>query len=374
MKTPLYEAHKKAGARMVDFAGWEMPVQYIGISQEHRHVRQKVGLFDVSHMGEIEIRGPQALEAVNYLTTNNVPSLKDGEAQYSVLLNEQGKTIDDLIIYRRAHDNFFLCVNASNKPKDLAWIQDKTEKKFGNQAIVEDVSSRYGLLAIQGPLALSVVEKLSSVQLSAMKPFSFLEISLKGDSPKGIPVLLSRTGYTGEDGFEIFVPWEKTALLWETLMEAGRSEGIAPIGLGARDTLRVEMKYSLYGHEIDETTNPLEASLGWIVKLDKGNFIGKDELIKIREKGVLRKLVSFLMKDSGIPRQGYSLFKDSTQIGVVTSGTLSPSLEKAIGIGYVTPSLSKVGTEIEVDIRGQKKKAEIVIAPFYRRRENHDIS
>ncbi|MBI1908731.1 MAG: glycine cleavage system aminomethyltransferase GcvT [Deltaproteobacteria bacterium] len=371
MKTPLYEIHKSLKARIVDFAGWEMPVQYTSIMEEHRHVREKAGLFDVSHMGEITIKGKKALEAIQFLTTNDVRTLKDGDAQYTLLLNHEGNTLDDLIVYRRGPEDFFLCVNASNTIKDFEWMKKIAASRFEGVTI-EDKSSSYGLLAIQGPLALSIMEKISPVEPSAMKPFSFIELSLRGGSPKGgspggIPVLLSRTGYTGEDGFEIFTPWEKTVDLWNLLMESGRKEDLRPIGLAARDTLRIEMKYCLYGHEINESTNPFEAGLGWVVKLDKGDFIGKEELVS-KQKGIERKLVCFLMKETGIPRQGYSLHSEASPIGVVTSGTFSPSLEKPIGIGYVTLSRAKTGTQIAVDIRGQKKRAEIVTAPFIRKK------
>jgi len=363
-KTPLFDLHKKQGGKVVDFAGWYLPVSYQGIRQEHVAVRQKAGLFDVSHMGEIEVAGVGAKEFLQQITTNDINSLKDGDSQYSLLLNEEGGILDDVIVYRRSDDNFFLCVNASNTDKDTAWMEQQAS---GFQKVtITNQSARYGLIAIQGPKAISIVEKMTSIQLAALKRFSFVEGGLQG-----VPTLLSRTGYTGEDGFEIFTPWDKTEMLWKALLEAGQKEGLIPVGLGARDTLRVEMKYPLYGHEIDTTTSPLEAGLEWTVKLDKGNFIGKESLIQLKNKGVSRKLICLMMNEPGIAREGYSLYsvdpKQTNPIGKVTSGTFSPSLEKGIAIAYVEALHSTIDTELMVAIRDKKRLAKIVPSPFYRK-------
>ncbi|MDO8643633.1 MAG: glycine cleavage system aminomethyltransferase GcvT [bacterium] len=360
--TPLYKWHQEAGGRIVDFAGWKMPVYYTTIIKEHLQTRSHAGLFDISHMGFVELSGPEAGNALQFLTTNNVAVLKNGQAQYSLLLNEAGTIIDDIIVYRRAENDFRICVNASNTDKDFEWIQ-KQGSRFNVHAV--NHSDQTGLIALQGPKAAVIFQKVSPIQLEAVPRFSFIEIEIEK-----IPLFVARTGYTGEDGFEIFCPWDQTKTLWQILLEAGKNEGLVPVGLGARDTLRVEMKYSLYGHEIDDSTNPYEAGLGWVVKLDKGNFIGKEKLTRIKDKGIERKLVCLEMKEAGIARQGFSLHSSDDnleKIGQITSGTFSPSLEKAIAIGYLKKEFSENGTRVKILIRKDYKEAEVVPAPFYKK-------
>ena len=357
-KTPLYEEHLKLGARMVEFAGWEMPIQYTGIIDEHQAVRTHAGLFDVSHMGEIEFTGPDALDCINYLTANNADSLSNGQAQYSILLNEKGTVIDDIIVYRLANERFLMVVNASNMEKDFKWVSSKTK---GNVKIT-DRSNDYALIAFQGPLAATILNELTDIDLNIIPPFNFKEGAVCGQEN----CIIARTGYTGENGFEIYTPPSAAPSIWQGILEKGKPQGVKPIGLGARDTLRMEMKYSLYGHEITDETNPLEAGLGWVVKLDKPqDFIGKETLLKIKEEGLKRKLVGFKMQERGIPRTGCDIIADNKKIGFVTSGTMSPSLKEAIGLGYVPLEYSRQGSNIWVDIRGAQRQAIIVKTPFY---------
>ncbi len=359
-KTPLYDEHVRLGARIVDFAGWEMPVQYTGVIDEHRAVRAAAGLFDVSHMGQLEITGPGATEAVQYLTTNDVRKMTDGRAQYSILCNERGTVVDDIIVYRFSPTRYMLVVNASNAAKDFAWCRSHLK---GNAAI-RDKSDEYALIAFQGPLAAKILSNFTDYDLPSMISYHFGEGKVAGKS-----AIIARTGYTGEDGFEIFTAPADAVHVWQALLEKGKGMGVAPAGLGARDTLRMEMKYSLYGHEITEETNPLESGLGWVVKLDTpDDFIGKAALVDVKKKGLSRALVGFKMQDSGIPRQGYPIIVAGKQAGIVTSGTMSPSLEYAIGIGFVPRESSALGTEISVDIRGRARKATIVETPFYRKK------
>lgn len=358
-KTPLYDEHLKAQARMVEFAGWNMPIQYKGLKDEHLCVRTNVGLFDVSHMGEIRFRGPQALETLEWLTTNDVAKLNNGEAQYSLLPNAEGGLVDDIIVYcLEKNSDYLVCVNAANKDKDFAWM---TKNNKGAQ--ITDQSTEWGQIAVQGPKALALMDQVLGVKVSELKPFTFLQTTFAGAE-----VIVARTGYTGEDGGEIFIEAPATAHLWQSLLESGAQWGVQPIGLGARDTLRTEMKYSLYGHEIDDTTNPYEATLGWVVKPTKKDFIGKSIILAQREKGLTRGLVGFKMLDKGIPRQGYELYSASGEkIGKVTSGTHSPSLDEPIGIGYVATPYVAEGSEIFVDIRGRKVKAKVCKTPFLSR-------
>lgn len=359
-KTPLYEEHLKLGARMADFAGWQMPIQYTGIIDEHVAVRTHAGLFDVSHMGEFEFTGPDALECVNYLTANNAAALVDGQAQYSILLNEEGTVIDDVIVYRLTNEHFLMVVNASNIEKDFGWV---TSKAKGNVKIANK-SDDYALIAFQGPLAAPILSKLTDINLQTVSTFHF-KTGTVCDQKKCI---IARTGYTGEDGFEIYTAPQSAPTIWQGILEQGKPQGVKPVGLGARDTLRLEMKYSLYGHEISDETNPLEAGLGWVVKLDKKcDFIGKKALMKIKEEGLKRKLVGFKMLERGIPRQGCDIMANDKKIGFVTSGTMSPSLKEAIGMGYVPLEYSKEGSKIWVDIRGAQRQAIIVKTPFYKR-------
>lgn len=355
-KTPLAAAHEKLGARMVDFAGWWMPVQYVGVKEEHLTVRNAGGLFDVSHMGEIRFKGPQALATLEWLTTNHVSKLENNEAQYSLLPNDQGGLVDDIIVYcLEKNQDYLVCVNASNKDKDLAWML-----KHNKGADITDESEHWGQIAIQGPLALELCDKIFTSSVSAMKAFT----THKGKY-KGFDIIIATTGYTGEKGCEVFIEKSGAEVLWNDLVEQGSALGIKPIGLGARDTLRTEMKYSLYGHEIDDNSNPYEAGLGWVMKPAAKDFMNKAMLVERKETGLTRQLIGFKMLEKGIPRQGYSLVgSDQAPMGQVTSGTHSPSLDAPIGIGYVTPQYSKEGSEIWVDIRGRLVKAQVCKTPF----------
>jgi aminomethyltransferase len=365
-RTPLYEAHKKLGARIVDFAGWEMPVLYSGIIEEHRAVRSSVGIFDVSHMGEIEITGREAVKLLQFLTVNDITRLHDNECQYSMMCYPDGGIVDDILVYRLTGERFMLCVNASNADKDYQWIlkslhAGRAEGMFRNVE-VKNVSDIISQISIQGKNSEPLLQKITGGDLSVIKHNHFVLTSVDG-----VNTLVSRTGYTGEDGFEIYLKNENVERVWNRLLEIGKEYDIKPVGLGARDTLRLEMKYPLYGNDISEKTTPLEAGLGWVTKFDKGNFMGRDSLLKQKEGGLKRKLVGFEMTDKGIPRSHYSIFKGAEQVGEVTSGTMSPSLNKAIGVGYVKTEISDIGNEIEIDIRGNKQKAKIVETPFYRR-------
>lgn len=357
-RTPLYQEHLRLGAKMVPFAGYEMPVQYTNLKDEHLNVRSHVGLFDVSHMGEIRVKGPKALETLSWLTTNDVAKLQRGDAQYSLLPNETGGLVDDIIIYCvEPGQEYLVCVNASNKDKDYAWML-----AHNKGASITDESDLWGQIAVQGPKALTLLEKVLNFSVSSMKPFQWKEIPWKNTT-----LLLATTGYTGEKGAEIFVPTAAASLLWCALIEQGQDLGVKPIGLGARDTLRLEMKYSLYGHEIEEDINPYAAGLSWVIKPALKDFVGKSEMLKQKEKGLPLTLVGFKLLEKGIPRQGYTLFSfDNQEMGKVTSGTLSPSTNEPIGLGYVWPQYTQLGSEIYVDIRGRKAKALVVPTPFVR--------
>ncbi len=355
-RTPLRDVHVKAGARMVAFGGWEMPVQYTGIVDEHRAVRRAVGLFDISHMGEFEIEGPDALGIVQRLCTNDAAPLAAGQVQYSLLCHPGGGIVDDLTLYRLADDRFMLTVNAGNIDKDWSWV---TEHGQG-RARWRNVSDETALLAVQGPRAEGVVQRLADTDLTRVPYYYFTRGEVAG-----VPALISRTGYTGEDGFELYIAAPRAEHLWHTLLDAGRADGIQPVGLGARDTLRLEMKFALYGNDIDETTSPLEAGLGWVVKPAKGDFIGRAAIEEVRARGVARKLVGFEMVLPAVPRHGYRLLKDGAPVGVVTSGSFGPSVERYIGMGYVPTALAAVGSELEVEIRGKPQPARVVRTPFY---------
>lgn len=358
-KTPLYDEHVKLGGRIVDFAGWEMPVQYSGVMEEHRAVRKAAGLFDVSHMGQFLITGPEAAACVQSLTTNDVSKMTDGRAQYSILCNERGTVVDDIIVYRFSPTRFILVVNASNVDKDFAWVTQHNQKK----ATIENVSDQYALIAFQGPKAPELLQTLTSTKLSEIGTYYFTEGTVAGKN-----AIIARTGYTGEDGFELFLAPKDAPAVWQALLEKGKPHGVLPTGLGARDTLRLEMKYSLYGHEITDETNPLEAGLAWVVKLDTPeDFVGKNALLEIKRKGPTRALIGFEMKDAGIPRQGYPILVQGKTVGIVTSGTMSPSIERAIGIGYVPLAASQIGSTISIDIRGRAREAVVVKTPFYKK-------
>ncbi len=354
-KTALYDTHVRLGAKMVPFAGYAMPVQYRGIREEHRRVRETVGVFDVSHMGEIIISGPRALEMTERLTINNVAGLANGQAQYTAMCYPDGGIVDDLLVYRRADDRFLLVVNAANKDKDYAWmLKNKMEG-----CAIEDVSDGYTQLAVQGKKAEATLQKLTREDLSAIPFYWFREGTLAGAD-----MIISRTGYTGEPGFELYFDNKHAARVWEAVFEAGAEFDIEPIGLGARDSLRLEKKMCLYGNDIDETTHPLEAGLGWITKLDKGDFIGRDALLRIKGEGLKRRLVAFTLDAPGFPRHGYAIYKEEERIGHVTSGTVSPIIEKGIGLGYVKKEFSRIGTAIEIEIRKKRVAATIIKPPF----------
>ena len=354
-KTALYDIHKNNNSKIVDFAGWQMPVVYSGIRDEHMSVRNDVGIFDVSHMGEIRIKGKQAHEFCQYLTTNNLNVLKENQAQYTMLCEESGGVVDDIIVYRISGNEYFLCVNASNARKDFEWIVSHAKDY---DVTVTDESLDYSQLAVQGPKSKDLLVKVLGPEIDLIKKFYFDFIKWNGST-----LVVARTGYTGEDGFEIFLPWDKGPLLWEKLFEEGVQYGVTPCGLGARDTLRLEMGYSLYGFEIDKDINPLEAGLERYVKLEGDDFIGKKALLEYTENGKKRKLISFEMIDKGIPRNGYPIYDNDDLAGYVTSGTLSPSLGKSIGLGLVKTESFNSG-EIQVEIRNNMRKARIVSLPF----------
>jgi aminomethyltransferase len=357
-RTPLYGAHRRAGAKMVEFAGWEMPVQYQGVIQEHLAVRNGAGLFDVSHMGEIEIRGERALALCQRLGANDVARMKDFQAQYNLLLNERGGVIDDVIVYRLQSDVFFVCVNAANSDKDFSWIYEQA----AGDAEVENVSTKYAQLALQGPRAEKILAPLTALDLGGLKAFHFAFADVAS-----VRCLVARTGYTGEDGFELYCDVDAASRLWDALLDAGAGDGLVPAGLGARDTLRLEKAYPLYGHELDDTTTPLEAGLDWVVKFSKPDFIGRDILVQQKERGLKRKLVGLEVIEPGIARGGYGLFKQGTPIGRITSGTKSPSLGKSIALGYASIAESEIGNVVEVEIRSRRVPAKVVAMPFYRR-------
>ena len=360
-RTPLFEAHQRAGGKIVEFAGWELPVQYTGVIDEHLAVRSAAGLFDVSHMGELLLTGPKALEATQRLITQDIAAGKNGQAFYSGLLNDRGGFVDDVLCYRFHPEKLLLVVNGANAAKDSAWVKSHS---FGAQ--VDDASDRYAQLALQGPKAASILQKLTRVDLSKVAWYHFFPEEAEVAGVRNC--ILARTGYTGEDGFEIYCPNDGAMKLWNAIMEAGKPEGLVPAGLGCRDSLRLEMRYALYGNDIDDDHTPLEAGLGWIVKLQKGDFIGRDVLLKQKADGVRRKLVGFTTTDKGIPRHGYRLLKNGKEIGVVTSGTQSPSLKKPIGVGYVPSELAAEGSTFDVEIRGKPVGAVVVKTPFYQKK------
>jgi aminomethyltransferase len=359
-KTPLHARHRALGARMVEFGGWDMPVEYSGIVDEHMAVRTRAGLFDVSHMGEIEIAGADALKAVQHITTNDASRLSTNQAQYSALTTSKGTFVDDVLTYRLADDHFMLVVNASNIIKDFNWISQNIQG-IGDAAAV-NTSSRYALMALQGPVARDVLQTLTGVDLSGIKYYWF-----STGEVAGVRVTISRTGYTGEDGFEVFVPPAAAERVWDAILQAGKSAGIVPAGLGARDTLRLEAAMRLYGNDMDDTTTVVEADLGWIVGWKKDEFIGADVLREQKAKGASRKLVGFEMQERAIGRHGYDAYVDGQKAGVVTSGTQTPYLKKAIGMAYLPSDRAQAGTGFEIDIRGRRAKAAVVPMPFYKR-------
>ena len=354
-KTSLYDLHVNAGAKMAPFAGYEMPIQYSGIVEEHMSVRKSVGVFDVSHMGEFEVTGDGALEFLQLMTLNDVSKLELGQAQYSGLCYEDGGMLDDLLVYRLP-GKYMIVVNASNIEKDFKWLD--SHKPIDVE--LKNVSEETALIAVQGKNSKKVIEKLTDTNLDEIKYYRFESGSISGKN-----ALISKTGYTGEKGFELYFNSADAPDVWSELMSAGEEFGILQAGLGARDTLRLEMCYCLYGNDIDNTTSPLEAGLGWITKLKKGKFIGSDALKAQKEEGIKRRLVAFQMEKKAIPRHGYEILKNENVIGEVTSGTFSPVLQTGIGLGYVTAENHEVGTNLTIDIRGRKQSAQIIKPPFY---------
>ena len=364
-KTPLNNAHRQLGGRMVDFGGWDMPVQYpAGTIEEHLRTRTHAGLFDVSHMGEIDVRGRDAIAFVNRITSNDVTKLIDGQAQYTALTTPEGTVIDDLLVYRFSEDHLFLVVNAGTTDKDWEWIKSH---HAGESVELKNVSAEYCQLALQGPEALSILQKLTAEPLSEIKYYHFTTGQV--DNVDGI---ISRTGYTGEDGFEFYAAAAEGERLWNNILEAGNlgsDDGILPAGLGARNTLRLEAGMALYGHELTETTTLLEANLGWICKLDKGDFMGRETLARQKETGLKRKLVGFEVTERGIARDDYDVVINDQRVGKVTSGSPAPYLKKNIGFAYLPIEFTNVGQEIKIDVRGRLIGAQVIKTPFYKRQK-----
>lgn len=362
-RTALYDEHVKLGGRVVEFGGWDLPVQYSGLADEHKACRTAIGLFDVSHMGEFIVEGEHALDYLNTLVTNDLSKIADGQAMYTAMCHESGGIVDDLIIYKRSRDKFFVVVNASNTDKDFDHAV-KIKKMFPEFASVklENASPKYTQIAVQGPRATELVQLFSDQDLSKVKTYWFTEGKLSGE----IPCFFARTGYTGEDGFELYVAWDQGPKVWRALIEKGTPMGLKPCGLGARDTLRTEMKYPLYGHELDDVTTPLESGLAWVTKLDKKNFIGKDAIEKKKASGIKNSLIGLKALGKLIPRQGYTVHDESgRQIGSVTSGTFSPSLNYSIAIARVESTFSKIGTKLKIKVRDNFLDVEVTKTPFY---------
>lgn len=356
-KTPLYEKHVSLVARMIEFGGWMMPLQYVGILQEHEAVRQRAGLFDVSHMGEIMIRGRGATEFLQQLITNDISGMREYRVLYSPMCYPDGGTVDDLLVYKFDSERYLLVVNAANIQKDLQWI----ESQRPHDVEVEDMSEQYAQLALQGPKSQEILQRIVDIPLDSVKFFRFAD----GVSIAGVSALLSRTGYTGEDGFEIYLPANRALKVWDAIMEVGAQYQIMPAGLGARDTLRLEAALPLYGHELSPDISPLEAGLDRFVKLDKADFIGREALVKQKEDGISRKLVGLEMIDKGIPRQGYEVQVEGRRVGYITSGSFSPTLKKNIALALVDVSYAAEGFHVDVLVRSKALKAEVVKIPFY---------
>jgi len=356
-KTALYDIHEQAGAKLVEFAGYYMPIQYRGIIDEHRRVRSTVGLFDVSHMGEFIVKGPNAEAFLQKITINDVSKLAVKQVQYSAMCYEDGGIVDDLLIYRFP-GHYLLVVNAANLDKDWQWAN----RHLIDGVTLTNESDDYSLLALQGPMAQQTLQKLTTFDLNSLDYYWLDEAEAAG-----VPMMISRTGYTGELGYELMFRNDAAVKVWQAVMAAGAEFGIEPIGLGARDTLRLEMKYCLYGNDIDQTTNPLEAGLGWITKLNKGEFVGRDALLQIKAAGLKRKLIGFDMPGRAFPRHGYAIYSGGERVGVVTSGTFSPSLDKGIGTGYVPLELAAAGTPLEIEIRNSRMPAAVCETPFYKK-------
>ena len=357
--TALNDAHRRLGAKMIDFGGWDMPVIYAGTIEEHLAVRNSAGLFDVSHMGELEVRGPQALALVQHVTTNDASKINVGQAQYTALTTPQGTFVDDFLVHKLSDEHYFLCVNASNTDKDFQWIVEHT-KDF--DAEVENTSGKYTQIAIQGPRAIEILQPFVNVDLLAIKYYWFVNGLLDG-----VPAIIARTGYTGEDGFELYFDPNASAQIWNKLLEAGQAAGIQPCGLAARNTLRLEAKMALYGNDIDDTTTVYEADLSWVVKLNKGEFIGRDALAAQKAQGVTRKLVGFEMIERGIGRDHYPIVIDGQPVSQVSSGSPAPFLKKNIGLAYLPLTHTTIGSQFQIDVRGKLTAAQVVATPFYKR-------
>ncbi len=357
-KTVLNQVHRELGARMVEFGGWDMPVQYAGVIAEHLAVRSAAGLFDVSHMGEIEVSGPDAFAFLQYATINDLTPLADGQVQYSALCYRDGGIVDDITLYRFDAEKFMLCVNASNSDKDFAWLQELAEQRTGDYQLLNR-SADFGQLALQGPKAAAILGALTSADLLSLQTYHFCEAEVSG-----FPAIVSRTGYTGEDGFELYCAGADAEPLWRALMEQGAPQGLVPVGLGARDTLRLEKAYALYGHELSDSILPLEARLGWITKLDKADFCGRDALQKAKAAGLRRQLIGLRLTQPGVPREQYVVRAAGRDVGHVTSGTMSPSLRRGIALALVDSSVATSNTVFTVVIRGREVAAEKVKLPF----------
>lgn len=356
-KTPLYEKHIQLKGKMIDFGGWSLPVEYTGIIPEHEAVRTKAGIFDVSHMGEITVKGEDSEKYLQMLLTNDISLLNNNQIAYTAMCYPHGGVVDDLLVYKYSNTDYLLVVNASNTEKDYQWMK---ENIFGNTEIL-NVSENYAQLALQGPLAETILQKLTSKNLNEIEFYYFSDNVKVGN----IEALVSRTGYTGEDGFELYFAYDKAEEMWDLILEAGKDEGLIPAGLGARDTLRFEASLPLYGHELNENITPLEAGLGFFVKLNKENFIGKEALARQKSEGLKRRIVGFEMIDRGIPRNNYEVYKEGEKIGYVTTGSFSPTLKKNIGLALIDSAYSKEGTEIEILIRNKNSKAKVIKKPFY---------
>lgn len=358
-ETPLNQIHRELGARMVDFGGWDMPVQYSGVIEEHLAVRQAAGLFDVSHMGEVEVTGPNALAFIQYLTINDASKLVDGQIQYSAFCYPEGGVVDDVTLYRFNESRFLFCVNASNTDKDFAWMQKILSESAMTDVTLSNRSAEFAQIALQGPKAEKILSALTNVPLAEIVYYHFCEGVVAG-----VEMIISRTGYTGEDGFELYLPSSAAVEVWRQLMATGAPHGLLPIGLGARDTLRLEKGYALYGHELSQEISPLEAGLAWITKLDKDDFVGKAALVAQKTNGVPRRRVGLVMQERGIPREGYLVFVGDREVGVVSSGTMSPTLMIGVALALVEPSVAGVDSELQVAIRNRRMSAKVARPPF----------
>ncbi len=356
-KTPLFSVYERYGGKLIPFGEWSLPVSFSGIKHEHLAVRQKAGLFDVSHMGEIRIRGKGALDLLQKAATNDAARLSDGQAQYSALLNEAGGIIDDIFVYRLQDSEFLLCVNATNVDADFQWIKSMAQ----DNVEVIDETDKWAQLALQGPKAIEILKRVSETDPAKIARLSIAELAVQG-----INVFAARTGYTGEDGFELFVSTDKAVKLWETLIQGGNEHGLVPCGLGCRDTLRLEMGYPLHGHDITTETNPLEAGLGWIVSPDKGDFVGRQALVDYKKAGIKRKRVALKMRGKVVAREHYPILVNDKIVGEITSGTRTPSLEQAVAMGYVTMNFTKPGQEVQIEVRNKPHSAVVVTLPFYK--------